>query len=534
MSVMRLLRRIPDEERENGAAMLLVLALVLMVTAVTTLAIGAVVINQRGAGLDRMRIQAVDAAEAGIDISFATLQASSGTLVPCQVSQKLGSRASFTATLTYYADYPPTADQVINCSPSSGLTKVPQSVVIRSTGTAPTSYAGSGSLGSRTVETLLRLSTTPLAAFGFDKALFSNTDLQVTNQVTVTSTSGVNANIYTNGNFQCNSNPNVAGSVYAQGTAYVTNSCVVQGDLWAKGAVTGDSQPTIGGQVRSSTAGAKLQSTVKIKGDIILAGSLTITDGKSLPIANWQGKVYQGVTGMPLPPTLTLPVVTWPINLADWNNGLGETFSMLDWQVYVSTHAPNAKSWSQVFPSSGGTSYACTISSDSYSLNGPLVLPSTPTIFNAYTDGCSSTGISTQGNSTTIVVNADTAIFASSFTLSKVNIQSGDGKPHKLWIIVPWVNNTNADCTQSGVGSQSINTNSGLTIDPLLTTLMYTPGGYSGNNNVTMSGQLYACTLGIARNTLNLTYVPLGVPGAKVNQAQTYHVDVVYVREVPN
>src|SRR5579875_1316573 len=520
---------------DSGAAMILVLAMILMVAAATTLAVGAVIVNTQGASLDRMRVQSVDAAEAGIDVAYATLQASSGTTVPCQLSQTLGSRGSYTVTLTYYASYPPASNQVIPCSPNSGLTQIPQSVLIRSTGTSPAGYNGSASGGTRTMEALLRLSTAPMAAFGFDKAIFSNSNMQMTNQVTVTSTSSLTANVYTNGNFQCNSNPNVAGSVYTQGTAYLTNSCVVQGDVWAASTVTADSTPTIGGQVRSSTSGAKLQSTVKINGDIILAGTLTITDGKSLPIANWKGSVSTGVTGMPLPPKLTLPVVTWPVNLSNWNNGLGETFTMVDWQTWVATHAPNAPSWSQVFPKNGGTTYACTITSDSYSLNGPLALPSTPTILNAYTDGCSSTGIGTTGNSTTIKIYADTAIFASSFTLSKVTIQSGDGKPHKLWIIVPWVNNTNGSCTNSGVDqNQSINTNTYLTIDPLLTTLMYTPGGYSGNNTVTMTGQLYACTLNIARNTLNLTYVPLGVPGAKLSVAQTYHVDVVYIREVGN
>ncbi len=521
---------------DPGFAMLTVILLMVLVTGLATVAVAAAVRNVHGSGLSRAKVQAVDAAEAGVDDVYAELQNSIGTSVPCggDIKGTLSSGSTYVVNIDYYSTYPPAAgDTPIACSSGTGLASAPAAALITAVATPTQAYQGAGNLGTRKVQSLVRLSPLPSSSNGFDQALFSDASVTTTNSVTINGDGGLNGNLYTNGDFECNSNSTFAGSVVTQGSAYVTNSCSVQGDLWAAGNVKADSNPTIAGMLKSSTGNATLQSSVGIGKGITVAGTCCssalgkTTDGKTA--TSYWNPVSYGVTGMAAPPHIEMPRVQFVPS--DW---AGEGFTEVSWKDVITPALKNS------------SHSACTDLGNWSVKNGVVnVLPPSKTVEPLLIDAlddCSGTGISMQ--SLTLKLYADAAIFAPSFEFqNSLTFTSGDGAVHNLWLIVPWSNGSET-CESSGVdktvgGSSpkiSFNINSGLYFNNIHT-LVYTPGGIDGSNQVNMTGKVYACDFGGSsgdlRNSFNLTFdKDLGVPGVKSTVPTTYNVDVVYKREV--
>src|SRR5919108_170230 len=198
------MRRFSDE---RGVAMVTALLATLVVASLGLVVLQLSAHNASTSALDRKRVQAVDAAEAGIDAYF--------PLTP---------GAHYHVTVELYSTWPPTGSPLA-CPPSVD----PAAAKVTSVGTAVS--PGSSVAVSRTMQSEVRLVPQyPQTAFG----VFSDTGLNFQNKLTMNGNVGNDANAYTNGNFTMANNTVIAGSVYAQGTASVTNG-VVKGDIWSNG-----------------------------------------------------------------------------------------------------------------------------------------------------------------------------------------------------------------------------------------------------------------------------------------------------------
>src|SRR5690625_3300861 len=127
--------------------------------------------------------------------------------------------------------------------------------------------------------------------------------------------------------------------------------------------------------------------------------------------------------------------------------------------------------------------------------------------------------------SVTMELYGDTVIFAQAITFDKFNVISGDGKNHRLWLIVP----------HEFAGSRpTMVSHDGLKISNDINLFLYNPGHIQLNKS-DFKGNIYGTTVR-ATSGLQLESDGLGVPGVDlmpgyVNPEAMWKVDVVYKRE---
>ncbi|MDQ1249999.1 MAG: hypothetical protein QG597_4376, partial [Actinomycetota bacterium] len=323
--------------------------------------------------------------------------------------------------------------------------------------------------------------------------MFSEAAITTTNQWAL---NGAGSDFYTNGNFACNSSSRVDGSVYTQGTANLTNACRVLGDVWARGQVTTSTTTVnIGGSVKSSTAGLRIgNNPLTIGGNVLLATTLVNSDGGS---PNVGGTISQNLGTFVDPPKDTFPKIGY--DATTWTDRGWQVMTWVNYIDGIRTLGPAPGYWT--------SADYCTIAYQSYSLNGPLLGPNVPTVLDART--CSTaanpaskrTNLQWQGNSKAVELKlrADLTIIATDFyntgTLRVTSVDAAGNPsttPRQLRIIVPWVNGTT--CSASGAGKIKFDAG-GVQFDPTITVLLYTPGTITLSNGVTLSGQIYGCTV---------------------------------------
>ena len=201
-----------------------------------------------------------------------------------------------------------------------------------------------------------------------------------------------------------------------------------------------------------------------------------------------------------------------------------------DWAGFgTRLFAPWAQDSSLAGSSCKTTASSCyTIASKSWSIGDGQALTTTsvPMLYDARGKGLTF-------QNTTLVLNADTAIFADSFAFTNiVNVKSGDGNSHKLWIIVPWL----ASC--SGSHDISVNSSIDFNADPAhgnISTFLYTPCTANISNVVDLRGQIYGGKV-VLQNNLTVQYDGIGIPGVSLSLSSststTFRVGIVYKREI--
>jgi hypothetical protein len=504
------------EECDEGVALISVMLITMLIVSLIGVVVAATATNLQGSGLDRKRTQTSAAAEAGVDAVLANLQTSAGTAVPCSATGSI-SGATYTTKVAYYATYPPSGTP-LTCS-NGTLSGSPAAALVTSTGSGPAAYNGAGTtFGDRTMTALVRLTGGSGTGPVLDKAVFTDASVSLTNAWKLTSVNGSDASFYTNGNFSCNSTPTINGSVYAQGTASLTNSCWIDGDMWANGTVSTSSTGThVGGMIKSSTGNlSEGNSGIYIGKGVQVAGkccggksSPLASDGKPQTVAS--GTIQTGVTTLGPPPSESFPRITY--DPSQWPGYGVQTWA--DWMKTNAT-ANGAPSWSDAYNGS------CTAAAASYSLNGPLTSPGTPTIIDARSCGLS-------WNAVSIKLNSDLIIFTNSLTSSNgVNVTSADGKLHTLRLIVPWPAGATS-CSTANAGTLTFNSG-GTAIGSNVQMLLYSAGNVSLTNNIDFYGQIYGCSLTASVN-VTVRYVPVGAGGGGGGTPTPYKVDVAYLRD---
>jgi hypothetical protein len=464
---------------ERGLA---IVTAVLVSVVVLSLSITVVALSEHNASqssFDRKRVQAIDAAEAGINTYFAELLEGVG-LETCDPDMHDGvlpttPAAEYDLTITLYSTWPPVPGTELSCPPASD----PLGAVITSKGTAVVS--GSPVAVSRTMQTQVRMA--PIYG-GFNKAVFSDIALNFLNQFTINGFEANDGDAYTNGNLVINNNVLISGSVYAQGYADISQG-VIKADAWANGYVTLRNGIQAFGNATSSTSSINVDNNSRIYGNA-KAGT-TVTSAGQI-----DGSITQNSPQGP-PPQVPLPQLTY--DQCSWTcappTGAGYT------QVSYSNCAL-ARNFIDNMPA------------------GDYVVRISPACALSW------------GNNSTVNVRGNLAIITdgSIGTVNRTNWNAVGGE-WTVFFIRPYQAGLN--CAS---GAYNVTVSNNTSFNNGIKTFVYTPCTVNfGNNNAEgVSGQIIGGTVNIT-NQMTLDYYPILVPGFNLTG---YNVEVAFLREITN
>lgn len=468
------------EERGIAAVTAILASVVVLSLGLTVVSLS--IHNATGSSNDRKRVQAIDAAEAGVNAAFYTISVSTTTALPCTLDADLPTAptAHYHVTVDYYATYPPSGDPMA-CPPPGAPADPPEGAAIVSTGTAV--LVGTPTAVSRTMESSVRLAPV-FKPYG--QAIFANQNLSMQNNLDVIGNSGNDGDVYTNGSWVCNNGSYIRGSVIAQGSVTMSNSCTVAQDIQAKNAVNMSQQSRVNHDVTSSNQSITMLNNSKIVNNATAGTTCTgCTTGTG-------GRVGGTVTTNHIsPPPQVRPFPVLNFVQSDWEKA-GFTV-----QSYAECVTP------QPFINDTGsaTKYVVRVS------------PTCPMLW---------------GNNSSIKVREDLAIITdgSITTMNQTTWASADGNKHTIYFIVPY--SAASSCT-GGVHDINMSNNTSFTN---LYILMYTPCTITlQNNNFGQGGQIFGQNVNIT-NLYSLVFKPILIPGA--GDVSGFTLDIAYLREVQN
>ena len=500
------MKRLP--QREDGIAMvtaILVSAVILMLS-ITAASLSIHSTNQ--SGLDRKKTQVIAAAEAGLDSAISLLQTKSTAQLPCSLQGTLQTtpQQQYTVTVAYYAQTGTysNAGAPIPCDASIGLSATCTSANASQTGLCPyravlTSKGSSLPVAltpgsNRTMQSEVRLSPTYAS---LSQAIFSDSAPSIANNTVINGYQGNDANIYTNGAFPCTNSVTDHGSVYAQGTGTMTQTCHVGGDFWTNGSITMSNNSIVDGSAKSSTGSITLSNSATVQLDAMAFSTVTLNGSN----AHVYGSRVQGWNGGP-PPALSFTQILY--DEPGWIT-LGYTVHT-DNDPNATTRCTNAANYIKALGSTMPKTVEHITPACPLTLSGGTV--------NLYDD--------------LVIVNGDTAS-GGAISLSGITIQSGNSASHKAQFLVPYSAAAAAACGTSS--SPDFSTNNQVTITHL-SEFVYTPCTININNHSGGDGaQFYGGTV-LIKNQFTMTYLPFTIPGA--GGVSGYNAEVAYKREIVN
>jgi Tfp pilus assembly protein PilX len=474
---------------DSGVALLAAMGVVAVAMLFGLVVINIAVSTNRDSGRDRQRTVVVDAAEAGIDATYAQIQ-SSGTGVPCTSSGSVAAnpdQPSYVVTVAYVA-----TDGTQACPFAAG--KVLDGALITSTATAA---APSGIKASRrTMQAYVRL--TPPATLS--NAISAGGTASFNNNTTVTGDKGPDANVYSNTGFSCANNESFEGSVFAQGSIGFSSSCSVTGDVWAKNSVASanGTSGNVGGRVLSSQGNINLSA-----GNLSVAGVLqakgTISGGGCPNPA----KCFPGAA-VADPPYQPFPILR--DDAAALNAWVGAGFTV------NSTLTDCANPGGANNPTRWIVANAATLPAKT--------LVATP---------CK---VSFSG--ATVKLKNDLAIFARGGFQSSSSVTFDAANPDtNLYWVVPY-NVSYGPAAPPACTSPSIATDNQFSTTSNVAMLLYDPCDINFSSNTTFTGQIYGASNVTIQNRFNMKYRPVPIFGVDPTSlpALSYRVDVMYKREI--
>jgi Tfp pilus assembly protein PilX len=483
----RLLAR-SRERGDEGVALVVAIALLGLSTTLMLTMMTLVIREGRQTGHDRSRSSAVTTAEGGVDRALANIQEAGVGSVPCGTTTYTNTDAkpdtiSVTTRVTYYDS----AGAELNCSYVMNGQMTAAQALIKSAAT--TTPPGGGQTATRTVETLVQLE--PKYSDDLDRAIFGEAGVQVANNFDLYGQSGPDADVYTNGNFVCSHNEHYRGSIYAQGSITLNNSCTIEVNAWAKtGFTSNSSQATVGGDVLVSNGSAAINAgTVggKVK-------AVTIT-----PSSYCTSNPSKCVTGTDaaLPP----PSVAFPQLGTDTSSWVAEGYNVVTLNdCSNSGSSTNPGNW---------------IDANGQSLTQKtLVVTSCTLTFNT--------------NVKTVDLSQDLAVFATGGVnlTQSLTFKSTTATNHYLYFIQPY----GSAC----LGSTNLGINLGnlVKMDSTISELLYTPCDVHKANQSSTYGQIYAGGTAYVDNKTDAYYVPIPVFGVVATKiVLSYTSDILYKRE---
>jgi len=482
-------RLVARRGEDRGVTLVIAMMVMGVASSLAILVISVAIQVNRDSGKDRQRTVTINAAEAGVDAVYASVQ-SSGVALPCRWpasgtanADAAPDRATAYATVSYFD----AAGASMPCSSNilNAASVKPATAVVDGYGTGP-SIAGAP-IRTRHMQALLNL--TPVYGNSLNKAIFANSTLTFSNQTTLTGNSGPDADVYTNGDFRCANNQNFAGSVYAQGTITVQGTCTIAGDAWAKGSVTysSGSNGSIGGRVLSSNGAITLPSNFNVNGTLLASGGISWGGCVS-------GKCFPNTSSVAAPAVFPMPILR------------ADDATMSVWRTQ------------------GYTVYddnACATIKDR--------------IINTYAQTGSKTLVRTNcavafAGDKDIPLRNDLAIFAAGglFSQQQVSFSSSSSAARVLHWVVPYKDSTAMPCSSPG-----ITTDQQFNFSTEVNMLVYAQCSISFSNNADHLGQVIGGSDVQINNQFSMQYRPVPVWGIDPTSLplMSYKIDVVYKRE---
>jgi Tfp pilus assembly protein PilX len=492
MSVQRFLR---GHRSDDGVTLVIAMMVMGVVISLSVLVLTVAISSNQQSGRDRQRTVAVNAAEAALDASFATIQAS-GTTLPCtwpasgtEAVNASPDRATARATITYFKangaplGHCPTSADVGANAPATAMVD----------GYGATNQLAATPNKTRHMQSLINV--TPVYGNSLNKAIFADGNLALNNQTTLTGNNGPDADVYTNNNFVCANNQNFAGSVHAQGTITVQGSCTIAGDAWAKGNVTNSSgaNGSIGGRVLSSTGTITLPNNFSVNGSLLAAGNIS-----------WGGC---SASGKCFPNTTVANPQFYPMPILRGDSATMATWTAQGYTVVDDNVCGSSPNFQTIKDKIIGT-YARTGTKT-------LVRTTCPVKFKSDHD---------------IALFNDLAIFAYGGLSSsqQVSFVSSNGTARNLHWVVPYDAVASRPCTSPG-----ITTDNQFNFATEVNMLVYSPCNIAFSNNSDHLGQIFGGSAVSINNQFTMPFRPVPVWGIDPTSLPllSYKIDIVYKRE---
>jgi hypothetical protein len=469
---------------EEGVALIVALALVGLASIMMVTMVSLALRENRQTSRDRSRAVAVSSAEGAVDLALTQIQQAAVGTLPCSSTVTNTQAKPETMTITTTVSYVDATGAALACPPPAA--SVAAQALIRAVSVA--TPLGGGTTVRRTVESLVALQ--PKFTTDLDKAIFGNAGVEVGNNFDLYGQSGPEADVYTNGSFVCSNNEHFRGSIYAQGSITLNNTCVIDVNAWAKtGFTSNDTQARVSGDVLVSNGTAAINAgTVggKVKAVSITPASFCTSN---------PGKCVTGASAAAAPPAEIFPQIAGDETTLDVWRANGYTV------VYKNDCAGNTTNnpgkW---------------IAQNADSISAKTLVRTT----------CR---VSFDTNVKTVSQANDLAVFADGgFDISNtITFQSTDTAKHYLYFIQPY----GSSCASGGISL----TNQ-VTVAPTISELLYSPCDVHKANQSDLYGQVYAGGTAYIDNKTNATYVPLPVFGAIATRyVVSYQADVLYKRE---
>jgi hypothetical protein len=317
----------------------------------------------------------------------------------------------------------------------------------------------------------------------FGQAIFSDTGLDLQNHLGVSGNQGNDGDLYTNGNFSCTNNSDIAGSALVQGTVFMSNSCTFDQDVRANLAITMIQSSLVGHDVISSTSSLSMANSTHVNHGVTVG-----TTCSGCTTSRVTGSVVTGHVS-PAPPHLTLPLLDY--DPTAWTDA---GYTILTYSSCATARTAIKTGWAN-----------------------PTVVRITP----ACTLGFPGDTVSMQNN---VAVFTDGPI---TFSNHNTIQSSGSGTPRILYLIEPTNGISAPDCAA---------TPRDITINNQTEFVSVYLFAYSQctidyeNNNSGLGGQVIGGTVHIG-NLYDLAFKPIVIPGGVV---VGFKQDVAFIREIIN
>jgi len=476
-----------------------VLAISFLVVTSTTVALTTSSVGVQETGAYGNTTAARMAAESGIQASLVAMEAAASYgVLPCSQTtpvpvEPAESEASYTTLITYDQ-----GSSTLACD-----TAQPSSASIVATGVD----------GSATVvmEEKVQLSDKPSILPAFDYAIFSPSEVSLSSDATVSSSSTTPADVYAGGQLQCTNSNSIAGNVitYGGGSPYsasdplsLSSSCAVGGTLEVDGSVelsntvkTGNldaiggsismnSSAQVDGNAYATGGSITLYDSSTIKGDAYASGAVSAPSGAitGTVCANASSCVSDSPT---MPPEQSFPV----LDPTSWPAGYGiDTVPSSACKGFGEYQYPNGNVAASAFADDVASATAATTVIDASGCSTGVDLEGAPENSNGT---CPTSGMSTYTLHTNII------LLASSVQDYQCNtFLSGSGGPYSLAIVVP----DTGDASSQGTISLTNTTD----FEPSVNVLLYTPATIDFSCYDNFDGQIIAGSVS-ATNTFTMT-----------------------------
>ena len=483
---------------EDGVAMIIALLVTFIVLVLSGVVVQQAIHNINGSAIDRNRLSAVSAAEAGLDWAYNKIEGTESTALWNEAQTgTVGSGPSsvtYTVTPTYYSD--PAGTTAFSGTP--GPSNYPRSIKIASVGT--------GADGSqRKMESFMVLD--PVAG-GVSGAIITNNSLTLTNNFNLSGNNGNDGDIIVNtGNFNAPSGlETIRGNIYVPaGTASVGTNVHIYGTVWSRDNLTmNHPQAVIDGDVKSSNGGTILTtglvngrayyctgaapSAARVPAGGVPTCSLGLPPSQAFPLIQFNATTWalQGYYVQDLTARTCLDAINWVKNTG---NGTYDSGNLGTTGGVPSTNNPST-----------GAQYTGAVA----------LMPSTC----QFNPGNGNVGITLKTN---LAIVAPGGI-----DLGNNSSWTGSGGTRKLFFMSPY-NGTSSNCPTQNVTVQNLNTFSQVEVS------LYSPCTINIANNSGFNGQVIGNTVNVTGQT-TLQYRPVLIPG---NSIIGFQQDIAYIREVP-